>query len=102
MPLHPQVEANLRRLREMGWQPRRTMTAQEAREQARRTKPPLPDEPIHAIEHISIPGPGCSLTVRIYRPGPGTMPVLMFFHGGGWILGDLNTSDTACRRMAKE
>jgi acetyl esterase len=67
-----------------------------------RTKAPPPDEPIHSIEHISIPGPECDLTLRIYRPKRGVLPALMFFHGGGWILGDLDTSDVACRRMAKE
>lgn len=102
MPLHPEVQSSLQRLREMGWQPRRLMTPQEAREQAIRTKAPAPDEPIYSIEHVMVPGPECDLRVRIYRPKRGLLPALMFFHGGGWILGDLDTSDISCRRMAKE
>lgn len=38
--------------------------------------------------------------VRIYRPSPGPLPLLIFFHGGGWTLGNLDSHDRTCRRIA--
>jgi acetyl esterase len=40
--------------------------------------------------------------VRVYRPKEGALPGVMFFHGGGWMVGSVETHDTLCRRLAKE
>lgn len=51
----------------------------------------------------SVPGPGGSIDIRIYRPQSdgGMRPgVLVFFHGGGWVVGDLDTHDHVCRYLA--
>jgi acetyl esterase len=40
--------------------------------------------------------------VRIYRPAPGLLPALVYLHGGGWSIGDLNSADPMCRRLAAE
>jgi acetyl esterase len=59
------------------------------------------DEPIAAIEDHVIPGPGGDLPVRVYRPhGEGALPVVVFFHGGGWVLGSVKTHDALCRSLA--
>ena len=52
--------------------------------------------------HRSIPGPESNLPVRIYRPfGLGaTPPAIVFYHGGGWVVGDLDTHDGSCRALA--
>lgn len=58
-------------------------------------------EPVHSVEHILIPGPESMLTARIYRPSNAPyLPLLLYFHGGGFVLGNLNTYDSSCRALA--
>ena len=53
------------------------------------------------IENIHIPGPNGEIPLRIYIPeGAGPFPVLVYFHGGGWVFGTVNTSDPRCRSIA--
>ena len=61
--------------------------------------------PIGKVEDRKIPGPGGDIPVRIYTPvaaGSGALPVLVYFHGGGWVIGDLETHDALCRSFANE
>lgn len=61
---------------------------------------PPPALPIGAVEDRTIGGPGCDLRVRVYTPaGEGPFPVIVYFHGGGWIVGDLDTQDMICRGL---
>ncbi len=54
--------------------------------------------PVAAVEDLDIPGPEGELRVRVYSPGNrGPYPIVVFFHGGGWVLGDLDTHDPMCR-----
>ena len=49
----------------------------------------------------SIPGPGGALPVRVYTPvGSAPFPIVVFFHGGGWVVGDLDTQDMICRGLS--
>lgn len=58
------------------------------------------DEPVAKVEDRTIAGPGGKLPVRIYTPkGQGPFPILLYFHGGGWVLGNLNTVDDLCRSL---
>jgi len=51
----------------------------------------------------TIPGPAGKLPVRIYTPaGNGPFPVIVYFHGGGWVIGDKNVYDGGARGLAKE
>ena len=51
-------------------------------------------------EDRTIPGPGGDLAIRIYRPeGAGVTPVVVYFHGGGWVIGDIETHDGGCRSL---
>lgn len=60
-----------------------------------------PKAPIHAVEDRVLPGPAGPLLVRIYRPtGQPGLPVIVFCHGGGFVLGDLDTHDSICHRLA--
>ncbi len=56
-----------------------------------------------ATAPVSIPGPAGELTARHYRPaGDGAAPLLVFYHGGGWVLGDLETHDAVCRLVCRD
>ncbi len=76
------------------------MTREQLRETARAV-----DEPgVHAAEirNLSIPGPAGQIPVRHYRPaGAGAAPLLVFYHGGGWMIGDLETHDHLCRLVCR-
>jgi acetyl esterase len=57
-------------------------------------------EPVAKVEDRSIPGPGGQIPVRIYTPqGSGPFPVLVYFHGGGWVIGNVDTHDPTCRTL---
>jgi acetyl esterase len=61
--------------------------------------------PIHNSEDRSIPGPGGDIPLRIYTPrdtGGAPLPVLVLYHGGGWVIGDLETHDNMCRHFANK
>jgi acetyl esterase len=66
------------------------------------TRPPVEDlPPIHSIENRTVPGPRGEIPVRIYRPyDEANLPVLMWFHGGGWVLGGLESAEHTCRTLA--
>jgi acetyl esterase len=53
-------------------------------------------------EDLDLGTPGSPLPARLYRPeaAPGTGPLLVFFHGGGWVVGSLDSHDFSCRRLA--
>ncbi|HVH75142.1 MAG TPA: alpha/beta hydrolase [Stellaceae bacterium] len=57
--------------------------------------------PVAEIRDLAAPGPGVgSIPLRLYRPGEGVLPALVYYHGGGWVVGDLETHDTLCRHLA--
>jgi acetyl esterase len=58
--------------------------------------------PLGRVEPLSIPGPAGKIPARLYAPDaqPGR-PIIVFYHGGGWVIGSLDTHDDVCRRMAK-
>jgi acetyl esterase len=64
--------------------------------------PPTP-EPVGRVENRTFPGPGGRIAVRIYTPaGAGPHPVLVYFHGGGWVLCNLDTHDGTCRSLCNQ
>jgi acetyl esterase len=53
------------------------------------------------VEDRRVPVDGAEIPVRIYRPdGPMPLPVLIYFHGGGWVIGNIGTHDVLCRELA--
>ncbi len=86
-----------------------TLTPQEAREfylAARPVSNPEPPE-LKSVEPLAIPSPHGSIPARIYTPkaprlAAGLAPCLVFFHGGGWVIGDLDSHDVVCRKLADE
>ena len=60
-------------------------------------------EPFNNIKDIKIPGPVKQIPIRIYTPEHSrNSPIILFMHGGGWAIGNLNTIDSICRQMAKK
>ncbi len=58
-------------------------------------------EAVHEVTDLTIPGPGGELALRLYRPAAGgPLPVLLYFFGGGWVLGTIDTADGVSRTLA--
>lgn len=57
--------------------------------------------PMHAVEDHEFGGPFGPIPARLYRPRPGRLPVCVFFHGGGFVIGDLDGYDGVCRMLAE-
>jgi acetyl esterase len=99
MPLDPQVKALLD---QMAGLPRlEELSVADARKQVeRRIAVNLPTLPVASVLNRSIPGPGGDLPLRIYTPnGNGPFPLLVFFHGSGFVLCSLDTHDGVCRNL---
>jgi acetyl esterase len=63
------------------------------------------DVPIGKVQNLTMPGPGGDLALRIYTPVAAKsekLPTLVFFHGGGYVIGDLDTHDGLCRMFAND
>lgn len=105
MPLHPEFEAMLAQMAEIGGPPLSEVPVADARAFMRATQPPAEDITVGSVENRGIPGPAGEIPVRIYAPetseGAGPLPVFMNFHGGGWVIGDLDTSDSQCRLLCQ-
>jgi acetyl esterase len=98
MPLHPLIESALLA---SSVQPYRELGVARARVQARAGAPGRPDVALAAVRDLMIPGPGGDIPVRVYTPlGEGPHPVLVFFHGGGFVVLDLDSHDYICMRLA--
>jgi len=105
MPLDPELAVLLDFLNDPGNPPLWEMDPPQARASFRtlcvdlRDPALLPE--VAGVEDTTIPGPAGDLPARIYRPeADGPLPTVLFFHGGGWVIGDLDTHDLACRTIA--
>jgi len=101
MPLDPQAQKVVDALAALNLKPFKDSTPAEARESMRsRTAALGPFEEVAAVTDHRVPVAGGEITVRVYKPaGIGPHPVLVFYHGGGWVIGDLYTHDGICRAM---
>ena len=54
------------------------------------------------VENRAVPGPAGDIPVRIYAAAGENLPVVVYFHGGGWVIGDLDSHDGACRQLLSE
>jgi acetyl esterase len=68
---------------------------------SRERMPPVEPPPIHSVSETSVPGPAGPVPLRIYRPGATPrLPLIVFYHGGGFVLCDLDSHDALCRSLA--
>ena len=84
--------------------PIHTLTAIEAREVFAALRRPIDDLPrMHRIEDRAVDSGQQSIPVRIYHPeNTRNLPALVWFHGGGWVLGDLDNANLPCQEIAAQ
>ncbi len=102
--MDPETKAILDMMATQESKPLSDTSPAEFREQYRATSEMMDgtDIEIDCTEDRSIPGPAGDIPVRIYRPvvsNTDLLPILVFYHGGGWVIGDLDTHDAACRHI---
>ena len=100
MPLDPQAQAVLEQTAALGLPPNHPGSPADARANGK-ARPRAPGPEVAKVEDRTIPGPDGQVPVRIYRPdGSGPFPILVWFHGGGWVVGDLEIADATARHLA--
>lgn len=107
MPLHPQAQAHLDRLAAVNFASLHTVSPEQARAGARRLAAASVREPQQVADvrdQVAVTDAG-EVPVRVYRPlgvptEDRTLPVVVFFHGGGYVLGDLDSHDGLARALA--
>jgi acetyl esterase len=111
MPVDAKLQAILNAGKALGIPPIETMTVEEARAERvamMRRYVPMPEYAGVKVEERSIPADRRSIAVRVYRPGSvpasasGILPVVVLFHGGGFVVCTLETHDPYCRALATE
>ncbi len=104
MSLDPQVKKILIEAEALGLPAYQDLSPTEARKQMLDLAPPV--EPLLAVNRVedrSIPGPGGEIPLRLYYPvGDPPFATLVYFHGGGWVIGDLDTHHAFCHALAKK
>ena len=102
MPLTAETMAILKARAEAGAPEFHELTPQQARETFAQMRALLSGEPeaVARVEDRRIPGPVGDIPIRVYQPaGAGPFPVLVYLHGGGWVIGDIETHDGPCRSL---
>ena len=107
----PEMQFVLEKLAELGAKPLHTLTVDQARAQ------PTPADAVAAVmadkgidagpaseivtSDIVIPGPAGDIKARVYTPpGDGPFPVIVYYHGGGWVIADIDTYDASARALS--
>ncbi len=104
--LHPQARALLDLIEKAGLSPTHTLSPADARRVYRERRAYSQPEPpaMAEVRDLAAPGPHGDVPLRLYRPlgsaAGAVLPVLVYYHGGGWVIGDLDTHDTLCRELS--
>ncbi len=102
--LDPQARGLLDMMIARGVPPTHTLTPQDARRfylERRSATQPAP-RPVTEVRDLTASGPHGDIALRLYRPAGirSPAPTLVYYHGGGWVIGDLDTHDSLCRDLA--
>lgn len=106
MPLDPHLAGVLHMMAASGRRPTSEGTPAEGRAGYRAltvgTRKPEEIVPVASVRDTTVDGASGPLQARIYRPeGDGPFPTVAYFHGGGWVIGDLDTHDNMCRDLCR-
>ena len=102
MPVDQETQAVLDLLEQLGAADFSELSVQEARNLSL-TPPPERPAAVGSVEDRSVPTAEADIPIRIYRPeSGGTQGALLFFHGGGWVIGDLESHDETCRILCAQ
>ena len=106
--LHPQTRALLDFIEQKKIPPTHTLSVADARayyRDRRSVTQPAPPE-VALMRELEMNGPHGPIPMRLYRPigssASALLPVLVYYHGGGWVIGDLDTHDSLCRALCNE
>ena len=104
MALHPSAEMMVQVLNDSGltFGPDATPEKRRAAMIAATTNPRFPKHPVHDVADRTIPGPAGDIPIRVFRYTEcrPALPLLLWFHGGGWVTGNLDTHDQLGRLLA--
>src|SRR5579859_2085210 len=101
--LDPLVKALLEAMQAENQPPLESLTVAEARRVAAENIKLVggTPEPVRSIEDLTIQGPEGPIPIRVYTPdAPGPRPAMVYFHGGGWVVCDLDTHHVVCSAIA--
>lgn len=102
MTLDPDVQKWLQQVEAAGEPALDAMSVEDAREYMRKSSAQLGRlESVARVEDLVATGPAGEIPLRLYDPiGTGPLPLIVYFHGGGWVLGGIDTHDGYCRALA--
>lgn len=101
MPLHPDVQAFFDQRAALGARNPEELRVEDARAQSIRLNANLPKEDVARVRDIEIVGLYGAIPARLYYPNANKiLPIVVYFHGGGWVMGNLETADAGCRGLA--
>ena len=101
MPLHPQAQAFLDGLAAQGAPPIYELTPEQARGiPAALAELVGPGPDVASVRDIAIPGPASDIPARVYEPSADPPGTVVYYHGGGWVFGNVDEWDAVCRRLA--
>ena len=106
--LDPDAAAVYKAFQEAGRPPNENGTPADARQLYLKGRVSNPEPPeLESVRPLSIPAPHGAIPARVYTPKTvrktaGGAPCLVFYHGGGWVIGDLDSHDVVCRQLAHE
>lgn len=103
MQIHPQMAAVLEQFKDAPPVDFVNTSVSDIRELMDHMAFPSADLPMHEVRELSAPGGGGqAMKLRLYRPSTAqAAPVMVYFHGGGWCIGTLETHDNLCRHLAR-
>ncbi len=107
MPLDPQLKDMLDFIAAAGYPPMEESTPADGRRSMRAMSVDLvkPEDvvPVGSVEPLRVPGGAGERDARLYKPeGQGPWDTLVYLHGGGFVVGDLDTHDQTCRRLCRD
>ncbi len=103
MPVDPQIQTVLDQMAAIGFPGLSTLPVEQARQALALMGSARAEgaEEVSRVEDVEIPGPAGTIPARAYAPaGDGLLPVVVYYHGGGWVLGGLESHDGTCRALA--